>query len=122
MSQFRRLQPYRRRPVRTPQARSGERGNAMAKRPGGEMATRPLHFMWIADCSGSMSVSGKIDSLNKAIGDALPHMQQIAADNPHAKVLVRAAAFSHGAKWHVSDPTSIENFVWSDLVADPVPK
>ena len=27
----------------------------MAKRPGGELATRPLHFIWIADCSGSMS-------------------------------------------------------------------
>ena len=27
----------------------------MGKRPGGELATRPLHFIWIADCSGSMS-------------------------------------------------------------------
>jgi hypothetical protein len=26
----------------------------MAKRPGGELATRPLHFIWIADCSGSI--------------------------------------------------------------------
>lgn len=23
----------------------------MAKRPGGELATRPLHFIWITDCS-----------------------------------------------------------------------
>ena len=24
------------------------------KRPGGELASRPLHFFWIVDCSGSM--------------------------------------------------------------------
>lgn len=23
------------------------------KRPGGAMANRPLHFFWLADCSGS---------------------------------------------------------------------
>ena len=34
----------------------------MAKRPGGELATRPLHFIWIADCSGSMATDGKIQA------------------------------------------------------------
>ena len=24
------------------------------KRPGGELARRPLHFFWVVDCSGSM--------------------------------------------------------------------
>ena len=24
------------------------------KRPGGELASRPLHFFWVVDCSGSM--------------------------------------------------------------------
>ena len=36
-------------------------------RPGGALSTRPLHFFWICDCSGSMSVDGKIQSLNEAI-------------------------------------------------------
>jgi len=27
----------------------------MSMRPGGELATRPLHFIWMADCSGSMN-------------------------------------------------------------------
>jgi len=30
------------------------------KRPGGELASRPLHFFWIADCSGSMGVVGML--------------------------------------------------------------
>ena len=29
----------------------------MAKRPGGELATRPLHFIWIADCFGPIEAS-----------------------------------------------------------------
>ena len=29
----------------------------MAKRPGGELATRPLHFIWVDDCSGSIQAS-----------------------------------------------------------------
>ena len=34
----------------------------MSKRPGGELATRPLHFIWIADGSGSMAADGKIQA------------------------------------------------------------
>jgi uncharacterized protein YegL len=90
----------------------------MAKRPGGELATRPLHFIWIADCSGSMSIDGKIQALNNAIREALPHMQSVADENPNAEVLVRALKFSHGADWHIAKPTPLQTFQWRDLVAD----
>lgn len=52
----------------------------MATRPGGEMATRPLDFIWIVDCSGSMAGS-KIQELNFAIKEAIPAMQEVAGDN-----------------------------------------
>ncbi len=87
----------------------------MAKRPGGELATRPLHFIWIADCSGSMETDGKIQSLNNAIRETLPHMQTVADENPNAEVLVRALKFSTGAQWHVSQPTPVADFKWVDL-------
>jgi uncharacterized protein YegL len=92
----------------------------MSKRPGGEMATRPLHFIWIADCSGSMGVDGKIQALNTAIKEAIPNMQTVADENPNAQVLVRAIKFSSGAQWHVSQPTDIADFKWTDLNADGV--
>ncbi|AGA89454.1 uncharacterized protein Thimo_0609 [Thioflavicoccus mobilis 8321] len=88
----------------------------MAIRPGGELATRPLHFIWIADCSGSMSTDGKIQALNNAIREALPLMRTVADDNPNAEVLVRALRFSGGAEWHVK-PTPISEFKWTDLRA-----
>lgn len=92
----------------------------MSKRPGGELATRPLHFIWIADCSGSMGVDGKIQSLNTAIKEAIPNMQSVADENPNAQVLVRAVKFSSGAQWHVSQPTDVADFKWEDLSAEGV--
>ncbi|HEV7375963.1 MAG TPA: VWA domain-containing protein [Pyrinomonadaceae bacterium] len=92
----------------------------MSMRPGGELATRPLHFIWMADCSGSMDVDGKIQSLNTAIKEAIPNMQTVADENPNAQVLVRAIRFSSGAQWHVSQPTEVADFRWEDLTAEGV--
>lgn len=92
----------------------------MMRRPGGELATRPLHFIWIADCSGSMSQDGKIQALNTAIHEAIPHMQKVADENPNAQVLVRALKFSNGAQWHISQPTDVADFRWTDLEAEGV--
>jgi uncharacterized protein YegL len=91
----------------------------MMKRPGGELATRPLHFIWIADCSGSMA-GEKIRVLNTAIREAIPHMRSVADENPNAEVLVRAIQFSSGARWHISQPTPVADFRWTDLTAEGV--
>jgi uncharacterized protein YegL len=85
--------------------------------PGGALATRPLHFIWICDCSGSMSFGGKIQALNNAIREAIPHMRQVAEGNANARVLVRALRFSSTAHWHIGEPTAIEDFEWTDLPA-----
>lgn len=90
---------------------------AERKRPGGELAARPLHVIWIADCSGSMAEDGKIQSLNTAIREAVPEMQAAARDNPNAQVLMRAVRFASGATWHIEQPTSVSGFTWPDLPA-----
>jgi uncharacterized protein YegL len=92
----------------------------MSKLPGGALASRPLHFIWVADCSGSMSIDGKIQALNNAIREAIPHMQQVAGENPNAQVMVRALAFSNGARWHISQPVAVSDFRWTDLKAEGV--
>ncbi|HEX8556651.1 MAG TPA: VWA domain-containing protein [Pyrinomonadaceae bacterium] len=90
----------------------------MSRRPGGELASRPLHFIWIADSSGSMEQDGKIQALNTAIREAIPHMRKVAEDNPNAQVLVRAVKFSNGAQWHITQPTPVADFSWADLAAE----
>ena len=89
----------------------------LLKRPGGELASRPLHFIWITDCSGSMS-GEKIQQLNFAIRESIPHMRLVADENPNADVLVRALKFSNGAQWHVGQATKVTDFEWIDLKAD----
>jgi uncharacterized protein YegL len=62
----------------------------------------------------------KIRQLNFAIGEALPAMRDVASENPNAQVLVRAVTFSSGAQWHVSMPTPVADFQWSDVRAGGV--
>ncbi len=91
----------------------------MAERPGGALAKRPLQFIWIVDCSGSMG-GRKIETLNLAIRESIKPMQDVADENPNAEVQVRVIGFADGAQWHVSQPTDIHQFKWSDLNADGV--
>ena len=89
----------------------------MAQRPGGEYASRPLHIIWLLDCSGSMSQGGKIEALNNAIREVIPAMRKAAEGNPEAQFYVRVLKFSSGAEWHVHEPTLLADFKWTDLVA-----
>jgi len=89
------------------------------KRPGGELSSRPLHFIWIVDCSGSM-FGEKIGTVNHAIQSTIPEMVDSAQNNPNAQLLVRTLKFSSGASWVTVNPVDIENFTWDDLDAGGV--
>lgn len=86
------------------------------KRPGGELASRPLHFIWIVDCSGSM-FGEKIGAVNHAIQSVIPEMADAAANNPNAQLLIRTLQFSSGASWVTANPVPVEDFAWDDLEA-----
>lgn len=89
------------------------------KRPGGELASRPLHFFWMVDCSGSM-YGEKIGAVNHAIQSTIPEMVDAAKNNPNAQLMVRTLKFSTGASWVTSNPVNIEDFAWNDLDAGGV--
>lgn len=89
------------------------------KRPGGELASRPLHFFWIVDCSGSMS-GEKIGTVNHAIQSTIPEMVDAAKNNPNAQLLIRTLKFSTGASWVTTSPVNVEDFAWDDLSASGV--
>jgi len=88
--------------------------------PNVRLASRPLHFIYLCDCSGSMEAQGKIQSLNQAIRQSLPGMAAVARDNPEARVLVRALRFADRAAWHIASPTPVEELHWNDLQAGGV--
>ena len=85
-------------------------------RPGGELASRPLHFFWVVDCSGSMW-GEKIGVVNNAIQSVLPEMVDEAADNPNAQLMIRTLKFSTGASWVTESPVKVEEYAWEDLEA-----
>ena len=93
---------------------------AELQRPGGELASRPLHFFWMVDCSGSMFSEGKIGTVNNAIQECIPEMCSAADNNPNAQLLIRALQFSTGASWITANPVAIEDYTWEPLEANGV--
>ena len=85
--------------------------------PNVQLSNRPLHFIYLCDCSGSMAAHGKMQSLNQAIRQSLPGMAEVARENPEARVLVRAVSFADRANWHISEPTPVNQLEWVDLKA-----
>ncbi|MEB3263707.1 MAG: VWA domain-containing protein [Synechococcus sp.] len=88
--------------------------------PNVRLASRPLHFLYLCDCSGSMAAQGKMQALNQAIRQSLPGMAEVARQNPEARLLVRAVRFADQARWHIAEPTPVEQLQWHDLEAGGV--
>ena len=86
--------------------------------PAGQVVRRPLQFFWLADCSGSMS-GPKIASLNQAIREAIPAINDALKTHPEVAVKMRAIKFSSTASWHVGpDQVAVEDFHWPELQAE----
>jgi uncharacterized protein YegL len=84
--------------------------------PGGGVARRPLHFIIMADCSGSMK-GAKMQALNYALRAMLPHLVAWERDELQAQLLIRVLSFATTPRWHVPDPLTVTelNERWHDL-------
>lgn len=84
--------------------------------PGGGVAKRPLHFIVMADCSGSMK-GEKMQALNYALRSMLPHLVTWERDQVQAQLLVRVLAFATVPHWHVRDPIPVADLLagWRNL-------
>jgi uncharacterized protein YegL len=78
------------------------------ERPGAALASRPLHVIWIVDCSGSMRTEGKIEAVNVGLREAISGIRQVANEHPYARVLVRCLAFSSDVRWVLAIPTPLD--------------
>lgn len=91
----------------------------MSDRLGGALARKPLHFVFVLDVSGSMLRGGRIQALNNAISEVLPHLRDEARANPHAELLVRVLAFADEPRWVIEQPTPVAEVQWERLEAVP---
>jgi uncharacterized protein YegL len=87
--------------------------------PDVQLSRRPLHFIYLCDCSGSMQAGGKMQALNQAIRQSLPGMVEVGCQNPEARILVRVLSFASQVRWHIVEPTPVEQVqqMWVDLQA-----
>src|ERR1700728_26600 len=90
-----------------------------SRMPGGGISRRPLHLIILADCSGGMK-GEKIQALNYAIADMMPHLEEWERDQEQAEVFIRAIAFATEPRWHIRDPEPVAGIRWKPL--EPVPK
>jgi len=88
--------------------------------PGGGVARRPMHFIVMADCSGSMK-GEKMGALNYAIRSMLPHLIDWERDQLHAQLLIRILAFASTPAWFVRDPVPVADLSASWLNLEYVP-
>lgn len=77
---------------------------------------RTMTLFFVVDTSGSME-GEKIESVNTAVREVLPYIEDISSNNADAQIKIAALEFSSGAEWMYSSPTESENFQWRDLEA-----
>ena len=84
--------------------------------PGGGVARRPMHFIVMADCSGSMK-GEKMQALNYALRSMLPHLVAWERDQVQAQLLMRILGFATVPHWHVPDPLPVSDLIvrWQNL-------
>lgn len=77
---------------------------------------RTMTLFFVVDTSGSME-GEKIESVNTAVREVLPYIEDISSNNADAQIKIAALEFSSGAEWMYSSPIESENFQWRDLEA-----
>ncbi len=81
-----------------------------------QLPRRTLTVLFLIDTSGSMA-GGKISSLNVAIRDTLPMLEQISSENTDTEIKIAALQFANGCDWMYPRPLPVEDFEWNDLNA-----
>jgi uncharacterized protein YegL len=89
--------------------------------PGGGVARRPLHFIVMADCSGSMK-GEKMYALNFALRSMLPHLVDWERDQLQAQLMIRILAFATVPAWFIGDPVPVAELFshWRNLEFMPM--
>ena len=81
---------------------------------------KPIHYIWICDCSESMQHGGKMSAVNNAIPRAIESIAQFGKDSKKAQIFMNALKFSCGAEWMYNDNIPVESFQWENLNSEGI--
>jgi uncharacterized protein YegL len=76
-----------------------------------------MNFIWIVDASDSMRYDGKMNAVNSALKEAIPHIRELSKQREF-KIFMRALKFSTGAEWMQVDNIPVEEYEWTDIQTD----
>ena len=79
-----------------------------------KIARRTMVLFFMVDTSGSMS-GDKIGSVNDAIRETVPDLQDLSDSNPDAAIKVAVLQFDTDARWLYPQPIESADFRWNDL-------
>jgi uncharacterized protein YegL len=82
------------------------------------LARREQRLFFLVDCSASMSLDGKMDTLNVAMASALGEIRKVAEGNPQLNVMLQVLKFSKGAEWTTPEPVPVSSFQWQPMQPD----
>jgi uncharacterized protein YegL len=77
---------------------------------------RTMVLFFIVDTSGSMK-GERIESVNVAVQEVLPYVDDISSTNPDAQIKIAALEFSSGCEWMYPQPMDPGEFSWRALEA-----
>ena len=81
------------------------------------IARKTMTLFFLVDTSGSM-YGEKIGSLNEAVRETIPDLNDLSVSNPDAAIKIAALQFDSDVKWLYPQPIEAEKFQWNDLQAD----
>ena len=82
-----------------------------------ETTKTDVNVLVVFDTSGSMK-GEKIASLNTAVAEVMPYVDDISSKNPDAQIKIASLEFSSGCEWMYPQPMEPENYNWRDLEAE----
>lgn len=87
--------------------------------PKKDSARRVMNLYYLIDTSGSMSIDGRIESVNQVMPEVLELMQGISDSNGDAaEIKVSCLCFSTGVHWMYPQPLSPSDFKWLPCTAN----
>ena len=81
------------------------------------IARKTMTLFFLVDTSGSM-YGEKIGSLNEAVRETIPDLNDLSVSNPDAAIKIAALQFDSEVKWLYPQPIEAEKFQWNNLQAD----
>lgn len=82
-----------------------------------KIARRTMTLFFLVDTSGSMD-GDKMGSVNDAIRETVPDLQDLSDSNPDAAIKIAALQFDTDVRWLYPQPIDSADFRWNDLQAN----